>query len=113
MARTAGKGLRYGDFIPGSRFFLPYVPDAASDDAVRIGRYVEQFTGNPAVHAGMCLSDLAIFGPFGGSAAFNFGVDRPFASEGGAHQPNEFVSTADVIAEAKILGMYLLDRARD
>lgn len=110
IARTAGKGLRFGDFTPGSRFFLPYVPDAASADAVRIGNYVEQFTGEKAVHSGMCLSDLAIFGPFGGSTAFNFGIDRPFSSEGGAHQPDEYVSVDDLVAEAKILGMYLMDR---
>ena len=109
----AGKGLTFGPWVPGSRYFLPYVPEKASEDAIRLGQYVEQVTGKKAVHTGMCLSDLAIFGPFGGQVAFNFGIDRPFDSPGGAHQPDEYVSTDDLVHEAEILAMFLMDCAKD
>lgn len=70
-------------------------------------RSIVDATGRSAPRRGACLSDLSIFQAYGSADSVGFGILRDFALEGGAHQPDEFVETQDLLDHCKALVLFL------
>jgi len=44
----------------------------------------------------------------GSPEAFAFGIGRDFNDAGGAHQPNEYITCADLLEYSKIMAVYII-----
>lgn len=100
-----------GELIPRTRFFVPYLPEDVCEDARRFGEVFAEVRGEPTVTLGACLSDLSIFGNYGGGLAFNHGLVKGFESYGGAHQNDENILCKDLLDVTKATALYLLRTA--
>jgi acetylornithine deacetylase/succinyl-diaminopimelate desuccinylase-like protein len=103
--------MSIGEFRATSRFFQPVLPATPGTETQRLASALEEVRGKPTVLRGFCLSDLSIFGQYGGGEAFNFGAGQSFAQEGGFHQPDEYVDCQELLDEAKTLALYLIRAA--
>ena len=65
-------------------------------------------TGRRLKETGACLTDLSKFLTYGSAWSFKFGILRDFDLEGGAHQPNEFVSKQELLDLARTIALFLL-----
>lgn len=100
-----------GQFIPQTRFFLPYLPETVCADALLFGKACEDVQGKHPPLLGACLSDLSVFGNYGGGQAFNHGLVKGFELYGGAHQNDENIACKDLLDATKAICLYLLRAA--
>ena len=104
--------LDVSEYEKVSRYFIPYLPEKPGENAVLFQRLFSEQLGKPVEFCGCCLSDLNIYGPFGGGEAFNTGVGYPFHHIGGAHQPNECIPCDKLLGLAKAVALYLAEGVR-
>ena len=100
-----------GDFIPQTRFFIPHMPETICGDALAFGKACDDVRGVPTPTLGACLSDLSVFGNFGGGEAFNHGLVKGFEAYGGAHQNDENITCKDLLDVTKAMAVYLIRNA--
>ena len=102
-AAIAPLGLVLDEVILRSRLFRYAVTDKAHPEIARLGRHVAKAAGKEPLVCGMCLSDLNIFINNLNGNAVSCGVCRDFSAVGGAHQPDERVNCAELVAFAKAM----------
>ena len=100
-------GLVLDEVIYRSRLFRYAHTDKDHPEIARLGAALEEVAGKRPAVCGMCLSDLNIFINNLGGNAVSCGVCRGFSDEGGAHQPNERVSCAELVAFTKAIATYI------
>lgn len=102
-------GLVLDEVILRSRLFRYAVTDKAHPEIARLQRQISAVAGKTPAVCGMCLSDLNVFINNLNGNAVSCGVCRDFAAEGGAHQPNERVSCAEMVAFTKAMASFILE----
>lgn len=95
-------------FTPATRFFHYVFCEPDSKDIMLMCEASRDAIGKEPLVCGSCLSDLSVISKYGTSAAFAFGAGRDFSTEGGAHQPNEFIECDKLVEFAKVIGAYIL-----
>lgn len=97
----------FDGFNPTTRYFHPLISDSIPAEAKLFGDALEEITGKSTTYAGGCMSDLSLYGKFGGGVAFNSGIFRKFHEYGGAHQIDEYVECEQLLALTKALALFI------
>ena len=102
-------GLVLDGVILRSRLFRYAVTERDHPEIARLKRHIATVAEKEPAVCGMCLSDLNIFINNLNGNAVSCGVCRDFADEGGAHQPNERVSCAELVSFTKAITNFILE----
>ena len=97
-----------GKFIPATRFFHYGYTEAETPAIQEMLAAAKEATGSDLTVCGSCLSDLSVILKYGGGSAFSYGAGRDFSVEGGAHQPNEFITCDGFLKFTKTVAAYIL-----
>ena len=108
-AAIAPLGLVLEEVIYRSRLFRYAASDKKHPEILRLQKQIREVAKKETSVCGMCLSDLNIFINNLKGNAVSCGVCLDFSVEGGAHQPNERVSCADLVDFTKALASYILE----
>lgn len=95
-------------FKPQTRFFHYVFCEPDSEDIKNMLAASREATGKEPLVCGSCLSDLSVIMKYGKGSSYGFGIGRDFNSEGGAHQPNEFIECEKLVNYAKTIAAYIL-----
>ncbi len=102
-------GLVLDEVIYRSRLFRYAVTDKNHPEISRLQRHITEVAGKSPAVCGMCLSDLNIFINNLSGNVVSCGVCRDFSVVGGAHQPDERVSCAELVAFTKAMASFILE----
>lgn len=106
--RLAPLGIVGDGFTPDTRFFHYGYCEPDSEDIKILTEASKEATGMDILVCGSCLSDLSVILKYGSPAAFGFGAGRDFSEEGGAHQPNEYITCESLLNYTKNIAAYIL-----
>lgn len=105
--RIAPLGLVLDEVILRSRLFRYAATDKGHPEIARLQKHIREVAKKETSVCGMCLSDLNIFINNLNGNAVSCGVCLGFADEGGAHQPNERVSCAELVDLTKTISSFI------
>ena len=105
--RIAPLGLVLDEVIWRSRLFRYAVTDKQHPEVLRLQKHIREVAKKEPAVCGMGLSDLNIFINNLDGNAVSCGVCLGFADEGGAHQPNERVSCAELVDLTKTIASFI------
>jgi len=106
--KLADKHIHVDSFDMITRFFH-FTETADNNKAMAyMSDITEKYASKRSIPKGMCLSDYPMFTYYATPKAFGFGGGRTFASEGGAHQVNEFIGCEDLVTYTKVLAAFLM-----
>lgn len=101
-------GIIGDGFKPNTRFFHYVFCEPDSEDVKLMLEASREAIGREPLVCGSCLSDLSVISKYGSSRAFGFGAGRDFSTEGGAHQPNEYIECDKLVDYTKVIAAYIL-----
>lgn len=107
-ARLAPLGIVGDGLEPMVRFFHYAYSEPDCDSIRDMQAAAMEATGREVRPVGSCLSDLSVILKYGSKQAYGFGIGRDFNAQGGAHQPNEFITCDALVEYAKIIAAYIL-----
>ena len=105
--RIAPLGLVLDEVIWRSRLFRYAVADKQHPEILRLQKHIREVAKKEPAVCGMGLSDLNIFINNLNGNAVSCGVCLGFADEGGAHQPDERVSCAELVDLTKTIASFI------
>jgi acetylornithine deacetylase/succinyl-diaminopimelate desuccinylase-like protein len=105
--RIAPLGLVLDEVILRSRLFRYAATDKGHPEIARLQKHIREVAKKEPAVCGMCLSDLNIFINNLNGNAVSCGVCLGFADEGGAHQPDERVSCAELVDLTKTISSFI------
>jgi acetylornithine deacetylase/succinyl-diaminopimelate desuccinylase-like protein len=105
--RIAPLGLVLDEVILRSRLFRYAATDMGHPEIARLQKQVREVAKQETSVCGMCLSDLNIFINNLDGNAVSCGVCLDFSDKGGAHQPDERVNCADLVAFTKTIASFI------
>lgn len=105
--RIAPLGLVLDEVIRRSRLFRYAATDKQHPEILRLQKHIREVAKKEPAVCGMGLSDLNIFINNLNGNAVSCGVCLGFADEGGAHQPNERVSCAELVDLTKTIASFI------
>lgn len=97
-----------GSFTGTTRFFHYAYAEPDCKAITDLQQAAKNATGRDLTPCASCLSDLSVILKHGSPEAFAFGIGRDFNDAGGAHQPNEYITCADLLEYAKIMAVYII-----
>ncbi len=100
-------GLLLDEVIPRGRLFRYAAADKKHPEILRLQKQIREVAKKEASVCGMCLSDLNIFINNLDGNAVSCGVCLDFSDKGGAHQPDERVNCADLVAFTKTIASFI------
>ncbi|MBR2500656.1 MAG: M20 family metallopeptidase, partial [Clostridia bacterium] len=106
--RLAPLGFIGGSFKPNTRFFHYVFCEPDSEDIKTLVEASKEAIGIEPLVCGSCLSDLSVISKYGNSSAFAYGAGSEFATDGGPHQPNEYIKCEDLLEFTKTIATYVL-----